>query len=198
MIAGVVADGAGQGQPAAGCRVRRGDQRRVRFRTAGPGARHCGAPRRRPYQLQGMPEVRSTHTIFVLDEDRHPMGRRTTSSLSDPRHPLVAEYPRDDHRLSAFDDILCRPQHTNGDHGVAASASAVSRCTRPRWMRPCSRSSVGAGADRDTNERISRSSTLGATSASPAATTRTARTSSSGSASLSRKPLAPARSASAI
>jgi hypothetical protein len=26
------------------------------------------------YQLQGMPEVRSTHTIFVLDEKRHPIG----------------------------------------------------------------------------------------------------------------------------
>ncbi|MGH3669741.1 MAG: Lrp/AsnC family transcriptional regulator [Pseudonocardiaceae bacterium] len=26
------------------------------------------------YQLQGMPEVRSTHTIFVLDEERHPIG----------------------------------------------------------------------------------------------------------------------------
>jgi DNA-binding Lrp family transcriptional regulator len=26
------------------------------------------------YRLQGMPEVRSTHTIFVLDEERHPMG----------------------------------------------------------------------------------------------------------------------------
>jgi DNA-binding Lrp family transcriptional regulator len=26
------------------------------------------------YRLQGMPEVRSTHTIFVLDEDRHPIG----------------------------------------------------------------------------------------------------------------------------
>ena len=26
------------------------------------------------YRLQGMPEVRSTHTIFVLDEERHPIG----------------------------------------------------------------------------------------------------------------------------
>jgi DNA-binding Lrp family transcriptional regulator len=26
------------------------------------------------YQLQGMPEVSSTHTIFVLDEERHPIG----------------------------------------------------------------------------------------------------------------------------
>lgn len=26
------------------------------------------------YRLQGMPEVRSTHTIFVLDEERHPVG----------------------------------------------------------------------------------------------------------------------------
>ncbi|MBV9060382.1 MAG: Lrp/AsnC family transcriptional regulator [Pseudonocardiales bacterium] len=26
------------------------------------------------HRLQGMPEVRSTHTIFVLDEQRHPIG----------------------------------------------------------------------------------------------------------------------------
>jgi DNA-binding Lrp family transcriptional regulator len=26
------------------------------------------------YRLQSMPEVRSTHTIFVLDEERHPIG----------------------------------------------------------------------------------------------------------------------------
>ncbi|HET9116486.1 MAG TPA: Lrp/AsnC family transcriptional regulator [Pseudonocardiaceae bacterium] len=26
------------------------------------------------YRLQGMPEVRSTHTIFVLDEERHAIG----------------------------------------------------------------------------------------------------------------------------
>lgn len=26
------------------------------------------------HRLQGMPEVRSTHTIFVLDEERHPIG----------------------------------------------------------------------------------------------------------------------------
>lgn len=26
------------------------------------------------YRLQPMPEVRSTHTIFVLDEERHPIG----------------------------------------------------------------------------------------------------------------------------
>lgn len=26
------------------------------------------------YRLQAMPEVRSTHTIFVLDEERHPIG----------------------------------------------------------------------------------------------------------------------------
>jgi DNA-binding Lrp family transcriptional regulator len=26
------------------------------------------------YRLQGMPEVRSTQTIFVLDEERHPIG----------------------------------------------------------------------------------------------------------------------------
>jgi Lrp/AsnC family transcriptional regulator, leucine-responsive regulatory protein len=26
------------------------------------------------YRLQGLPEVRSTHTLFVLDEERHPIG----------------------------------------------------------------------------------------------------------------------------
>jgi DNA-binding Lrp family transcriptional regulator len=26
------------------------------------------------YRLQGMPEVRSTHTVFVLDEERRPIG----------------------------------------------------------------------------------------------------------------------------
>ncbi|MDQ2881840.1 MAG: Lrp/AsnC family transcriptional regulator [Actinomycetota bacterium] len=26
------------------------------------------------HRLQGMPEVRATHTIFVLDEERHPIG----------------------------------------------------------------------------------------------------------------------------
>ncbi|MGH3902646.1 MAG: Lrp/AsnC family transcriptional regulator [Pseudonocardiaceae bacterium] len=39
------------------------------------------------YRLQGMPEVRSTQTIFVLDEERHPIG--STHHLE----PLSAEAP---------------------------------------------------------------------------------------------------------
>ena len=49
---------------------------------------------------------------------------------------------------------------------------------------------------RSANSLISRRVTLGDRSASPLATTRTARTSSAGSVCLTRKPLAPARSAS--
>ena len=49
---------------------------------------------------------------------------------------------------------------------------------------------------RRANSAISRPVTFGASSPSPAATTRTAWISSSAGASLSRKPLAPARSAS--
>jgi hypothetical protein len=33
------------------------------------------------YRLQGMPEVRSTHTVFVLDEERHPIGSAHHLSL---------------------------------------------------------------------------------------------------------------------
>lgn len=35
------------------------------------------------YRLQGMPEVRSTHTVFVLDEERHPIG---SAHHLDPDH----------------------------------------------------------------------------------------------------------------
>lgn len=37
------------------------------------------------YRLQGMPEVRSTQTIFVLDEERHPIG--SAHHLQPPPHP---------------------------------------------------------------------------------------------------------------
>ena len=53
-----------------------------------------------------------------------------------------------------------------------------------------------AGTARLAKSAMSRRVTDGASSASPPATTRTARTSSSAGASLSRKPLAPARRAS--
>jgi Lrp/AsnC family transcriptional regulator, leucine-responsive regulatory protein len=34
------------------------------------------------YQLQAMPEVRATHTIFVLDEERHPTGSAVGSRIT--------------------------------------------------------------------------------------------------------------------
>ncbi|MGH3533194.1 MAG: Lrp/AsnC family transcriptional regulator, partial [Pseudonocardiaceae bacterium] len=40
------------------------------------------------YRLQGMPEVRSTHTVFVLDEERRPIG--STHHLE----PVSPEAPR--------------------------------------------------------------------------------------------------------
>jgi Lrp/AsnC family transcriptional regulator, leucine-responsive regulatory protein len=39
------------------------------------------------YRLQGMPEVRSTHTIFVLDEERHPIGSAHQLEPVSDRHP---------------------------------------------------------------------------------------------------------------
>ncbi|MGH3982163.1 MAG: Lrp/AsnC family transcriptional regulator [Pseudonocardiaceae bacterium] len=45
------------------------------------------------YQLQGMPEVRSTHTIFVLDEERHPIG---SAHHLEPVSPEVPRRPARD------------------------------------------------------------------------------------------------------
>lgn len=42
------------------------------------------------YQLQGMPEVRSTHTIFILDEERHPIG---SAHHLEPVSPQVPRRP---------------------------------------------------------------------------------------------------------
>lgn len=36
------------------------------------------------YRLQGMPEVKATQTIFILDEDRHPPG---STAVFDPAAP---------------------------------------------------------------------------------------------------------------
>ena len=86
--------------------------------------------------------------------------------------------------------------------------SLISALDRPRAMsRSTSVSRLGERAEpggdgrdvapgRRVKSAISRRVTDGASSASPAATTRTACTSSAAVASLSRKPLAPARSAS--
>lgn len=41
------------------------------------------------YRLQAMPEVRSTQTVFVFDEERHPIGSAHHLELDRaPRHPL--------------------------------------------------------------------------------------------------------------
>ncbi len=45
------------------------------------------------YQLQGMPEVRSTHTVFVLDEERHPIG---SAHHLEPISPEVSRRPARD------------------------------------------------------------------------------------------------------
>jgi DNA-binding Lrp family transcriptional regulator len=40
------------------------------------------------YRLQAMPEVRSTQTVFVFDEERHPIGSAHHLDLDrTPRHP---------------------------------------------------------------------------------------------------------------
>ena len=39
------------------------------------------------YRLQGMPEVRSTETIFVLDEERHPIGSAHHLDAATPEPP---------------------------------------------------------------------------------------------------------------
>ena len=43
------------------------------------------------YQLQGMPEVRSTETIFVLDEERYPIG---SAHHLDPHGPRSGDRSR--------------------------------------------------------------------------------------------------------
>jgi DNA-binding Lrp family transcriptional regulator len=45
------------------------------------------------YRLQGMPEVRSTHTIFVLDEERRPIG---SAHHLEPVSPEVPRRPARD------------------------------------------------------------------------------------------------------
>jgi Lrp/AsnC family leucine-responsive transcriptional regulator len=45
------------------------------------------------YRLQGMPEVRSTHTVFVLDEERRPIG---SAHHLEPVSPEVARRPARD------------------------------------------------------------------------------------------------------
>src|SRR5262249_4100876 len=65
----------------------------------------------------------------------------------------------------------------------------------PDWPARPPSPAAGWPAGPDVNAAISDRVTLGASSASPRATTRTAWSSSSGSTSLTRKPLAPARSA---
>jgi Lrp/AsnC family transcriptional regulator, leucine-responsive regulatory protein len=39
------------------------------------------------YRLQGMPEVRATQTVFVLDEERHPLGSAHHLALAGPEAP---------------------------------------------------------------------------------------------------------------
>jgi hypothetical protein len=90
--------------------------------------------------------------------------------------------------------------------GLSTSRPAMSSLDSPSPTRltSCRSRSVstsilvagGGGLARSANSLISRRVTLGDSSASPVATTRTARTSSAGSVCLTRKPLAPARSAS--
>lgn len=46
------------------------------------------------YRLQGMPEVRSTQTIFVLDEERHPIG---SAHHLEPVNPETSANPRSRH-----------------------------------------------------------------------------------------------------
>lgn len=41
------------------------------------------------YRLQGMPEVRSTETIFVLDEERHPVGSAHHLGPAGPEAPAT-------------------------------------------------------------------------------------------------------------
>jgi hypothetical protein len=81
-----------------------------------------------------------------------------------------------------------------------AMSASTSSSRGVSWASPgCWSDSGGEPASRDgwrAKSAISRRVTDGASSASPAATTRTACTSSAAGASLSRKPLAPARSAS--
>jgi DNA-binding Lrp family transcriptional regulator len=48
------------------------------------------------HRLQGMPEVRSTHTIFVLDEQRHPIGSAHHLEPVIPQRP-VPRVPGDQH-----------------------------------------------------------------------------------------------------
>ncbi len=45
------------------------------------------------YRLQGMPEVRSTHTVFVLDEERRPIG---SAHHLEPVSPEVPRRPARD------------------------------------------------------------------------------------------------------
>ncbi len=90
--------------------------------------------------------------------------------------------------------------------GLTNSRPAISSLDRPAATRPSTsrsrsvslssiRPSVRGRSGRLARSVISRRVTLGASSASPRATTRTAWIRSSGSASLSRNPLAPDRMA---
>lgn len=75
-------------------------------------------------------------------------------------------------------------------------AAISARTSVSRSVNPSSRARVGArGPPRCANSAMRRRVMVGAMTALPAATMRTAAASSSAEASLSRKPLAPARSA---
>ena len=132
-------------------------------------------------------------------------GRRRSSGLDQPG--LVGEHDRRDpvtqpelreharevrlHGRLAHDegigDLRVR-QPAGGEHEDLALPL--------RQPRRGERASSGAGVPRCANVAITRPVTAGASSALPAATVRTAATSSSAGACLSRKPLAPARRAS--
>ena len=76
------------------------------------------------------------------------------------------------------------------------SPRAIMRSTSFSREDSCSSPRAAPAGARAANSSMSRRVTLGAKSAPPSATTRTAVTSRSSGASLRRKPLAPARSAS--
>ena len=141
----------------------------------------------------------------VLLEEDAAWCRQIEPRRDRPR--LVGEH----HELGAVARVELRqqPAHVGLRRGRArrTARSAISALERPRaTSASTSRSrsvstSSGArrrptsGSGRRANSSISRRVTRGASSASPAATTRTAASRSSGRVSLSRKPLAPARSA---
>jgi len=96
--------------------------------------------------------------------------------------------------------VLTVPALTTSRSAISAFDSpraSSSSTSRSRSVRPSSTGAGGLGdGERRTNSSITERVTAGAISASPRATTSIAASSSSGGASLSMKPLAPARRAS--